>query len=375
MTQPSLRIGFGVTALGKGSARHELDGIGYYTQELGATLVSRGHHITPYQFGNTPFDQFLGQPVHRWPRYQQTVVLSALTGMAMPGSDQLNGQVDLFHSTDHFIPRIKSVPHVATLMDVIPLSNPEWMLHRLRKTKNAIWKQSTHWPDHIITISEYSKSQLVEYLGLRSDDISVSYLGVDRRYYDRFNRETIGACLTKHGLGEQFFLFVGTLQPRKNLEKLVSAHLALPPEVRQAFPLVIVGREGWGNINWTTLLGRDHIHWLQHVSDIEKRALMQTGTAMVFPSLAEGFGLPVIEAFASELPVIASNTTAIPEVAGNAALLVDPEDVGMLSEAMLALALDESHRQDMKQKGLARAQTFTWETCAEATLKAYQKVL
>ena len=145
--------------------------------------------------------------------------------------------------------------------------------------------------------------------------------------------------------------------------------------MRRACPLVIVGREGWGNINWNTLLDRDHIHWLQHVSDIEKRALMQTGTAMVFPSLAEGFGLPVIEAFASELPVIASNTTAIPEVADDAALLVDPEDIGMLFESMLTLALDESRRKDMKQKGLARAATFTWEACAEATLKAYQKVL
>ena len=375
MTQPPLRIGFGVTALGRGAVLNELDGIGYYTQELGATLVSRGHRITPFQFGNAPFDQFLGQPVHRWPRYQQTVVLSALTGMAMPGSDQLKGKIDLFHSTDHFIPRIKSVPHVATLMDVIPLSNPEWMLHRFRKTKNAIWKQSTHWPDHVITISEYSKSQLVEYLGLSSEHISVSYLGVDRRYYERLDRETIQACLTKHGLSEQFFLFVGTLQPRKNLGKLVSAHLMLPTEVRRAFQLVIVGREGWGDINWNTLLGREHIHWLQHVSDVEKRALMQAGTAMVFPSLAEGFGLPVIEAFASELPVIASNTTAIPEVAGDAALLVNPEDVGMMSEAMLALALHESRRQDMKQKGLARAATFTWEACAEATLRAYQKVL
>ncbi len=375
MTQPPLRIGFGVTALGRGAVLNELDGIGYYTQELGATLVSRGHHITPFQFGNAPFEQFLGQPVHRWPRYQQTVVLSALTGMAMPGSDQLKGKIDLFHSTDHFIPRIKSVPHVATLMDVIPLSNPEWMLHRFRKTKNAIWKQSTHWPDHVITISEHSKSQLVEYLGLRSEHISVSYLGVDRRYYERLDRETIQACLTKHGLSMQFFLFVGTLQPRKNLGKLVSAHLMLPTEVRRAFPLVIVGREGWGDINWNTLLGREHIHWLQHVSDVEKRALMQASTAMVFPSLAEGFGLPVIEAFASELPVIASNTTAIPEVAGDAALLVDPEDVGMLSNAMLTLALHEPRRQDMKQKGLARAATFTWEACAEATLRAYQKVL
>ena len=375
MTQPPLRIGFGVTALGRGAVLNELDGIGYYTQELGATLVSRGHHITPFQFGNAPFDQFLGQPVHRWPRYQQTVVLSALTGMAMLGSDQLKGKIDLFHSTDHFIPRIKSVPHVATLMDVIPLSNPEWMLHRFRKTKNAIWKQSTHWPDHVITISEYSKSQLVEYLGLRSEHISVSYLGVDRRYYERLDRETIQACLTKHDLSEQFFLFVGTLQPRKNLGKLVSAHMMLPTEVRRAFPLVIVGREGWGDISWNTLLDREHIHWLRHVSDVEKRALLQAGTAMVFPSLAEGFGLPVIEAFASELPVIASNTTAIPEVAHDAALLVDPEDVGMLSEAMLTLALHESRRQDMKQKGLARAATFTWEACAEATLRAYQKVL
>lgn len=375
MTHQSLRIGFGVTALGIGSARDELDGIGYYTQELGATLAARGHHITPYQFGNAAFAQFLGQPVNRWPRYQQTVVMSALTGMAMPGSDQLKGKVDLFHSTDHFIPRIKSVPHVATLMDVIPISNPEWMLHRLRKTKNAIWKKSTHWPDHVITISEYSKSQLVEYLGLRSENISVSYLGVDRRYYERLDRETIDACLKRHGLSKQFFLFVGTLQPRKNLGKLVSAHVMLPPEVRHAFPLVIVGREGWGNINWNALLGQEHIYWLQHVSDIEKRALMQTGTAMVFPSLAEGFGLPVIEAFASELPVIASSTTAIPEVADDAAMLVDPEDVIMMSEAMMTLAINESRRQDMKQKGLARAATFTWEACAEATLKAYQKVL
>ena len=375
MTQPPLRIGFGVTALGRGAVLNELDGIGYYTQELGATLVSRGHRITPFQFGNAPFDQFLGQPVHRWPRYQQTVVLSALTGMVMPGSDQLKGKIDLFHSTDHFIPLIKSVPHVATLMDVIPISNPEWMPHRFRRTKNAVWKQSTQWPDHIITISEYSKSQLVEYLGLRSEHISVSYLGVDRRYYERLDRETIQACLTRHGLSEQFFLFVGTLQPRKNLGKLVSAHLMLPTEVRRAFPLVIVGREGWGDINWNTLLGREHVHWLQHVSDVEKRALMQAGTAMVFPSLAEGFGLPVIEAFASELPVIASNTTAIPEVADDAALLVDPEDVGMMSDAMMALALDQSYRQDLKQKGLARAATFTWEACAKATLNAYHKVL
>ena len=375
MTQQPLRIGFGVTALGNGSERDELDGIGYYTQELGATLAARGHHITPFQFGNAAFDQFLGQTVHRWPGYPRTVVLSALTGMAMPGSDQLKGKVDLFHSTDHFIPRIKSVPHVATLMDVIPISNPEWMPHRFRRTKNAIWKQSTQWPDHIITISEYSRSKLVEHLGLRIEDISVSYLGVDRRYYDRLDRETIQACLTRYNLGEQFFLFVGTLQPRKNLEKLVSAHLMLPAELRREFPLVIVGRIGWGDVNWHALFGQEHILWLQHVSDVEKRVLMQTGTAMVFPSLSEGFGLPVIEAFASALPVIASNTTAIPEVADDAALLVDPEDVGMMSDSMMTLALHDSRRQDMKQKGLARAAIFTWEACAEATLKAYQQVL
>lgn len=375
MTPHLLRVGFGVTALGKGMLRNELDGIGYYTQELGAMLTSKGHQIAPFQFGNAVFDQFLGQPVHHWPGYQKTVLVSALTGMAMPGTSDLKGKVDLFHSTDHFIPRIKSVPHVATLMDVIPLSNPEWMTHRLRKTKNAIWKQSTRWPDHIITISEYSKSQLVEHLGLRSEDISVSYLGVDRRYYERLDPQTIQSCLSKYRLGEGFFLFVGTLQPRKNLDKLVNAHQMLPARVREAFPLVIAGRVGWGDINWKTLLGQQHIRWLQHVSDIEKRVLMQSGTAMVFPSLAEGFGLPVIEAFASGLPVIASNTTAIPEVADDAALLIDPENLEMLTDAMMTLATHESRRQHMKQKGLARAAVFTWDACAEATLRAYHKVL
>lgn len=375
MAGKSLNIGYGVTVLGASSVRAELDGIGYYTQELGARLAAIGHQLKPYQFGHTGLDAFQAQRVHAWPGYIQTTLLSALTGLSLPGSNRLKGKVDLFHSTDHYIPLIKSVPHIATVMDAIPISNPEWMASRFRGLKNRIRKTTAQWPDHIITISEYSKSQLIEHFGLKSEDISISYLGVDDRYFARLDEEVIRSHLRARGLGEQFFLFVGTLQPRKNLGKLVDAHLMLPPHIRKAFPLVIVGRVGWGETNWKALFSQDHIVWLPQTSDLEKRALMQQATAMVFPSLAEGFGLPVIEAFASGLPVISSNTTSIPEVAGDAALLVDPRDVGVISEAMMTLAANESVRQEMRQKGLTRATQFTWEVCAKATLNAYQKVL
>ena len=368
-------IGYGVTVLGASSVRSELDGIGYYTQELGARLAATGHRLKPYQFGHTGLDAFQGQRVHDWPGYPQTTLLSALTDLSLPGSSRLKGQVDLFHSTDHYIPLIKSVPHVATLMDAIPISNPEWMASRFRGLKNRIRKTTAQWPDHIITISEYSKSQLIEHFGLKSEDISISYLGVDDRYFARLDEEVIRSHVRARGLGEQFFLFVGTLQPRKNLGNLVDAHRMLPPHIRKAFPLVIVGRVGWGETNWKALFSQEHVFWFQQTTDLEKRTLMQQATAMVFPSLAEGFGLPVIEAFASSLPVIASNTTSIPEVAGDAALLVDPKDTGMISEAMMTLAVNESVRQEMRQKGLARAAQFTWEACAAATLKAYQRVL
>jgi alpha-1,3-rhamnosyl/mannosyltransferase len=165
----------------------------------------------------------------------------------------------------------------------------------------------------------------------------------------------------------------------------------LPLALRQAFPLIIVGRNGWGSqelVNRLNAYGSGGaggsngssgsaslVRWLQNVDDVAKRVLLQKATALVFPSLIEGFGLPVLEGFASQTPVITSNCSSLPEVAGDAAWLVDPYNVAAMTEAMATLARDESVGQGFVTKGLARARTFTWQTCAQKTIKVYEQVL
>ena len=169
-------------------------------------------------------------------------------------------------------------------------------------------------------------------------------------------------------------------QPRKNLERLISAHEALPSKIRQEFPLILVGRSGWGCDNLLARLGNytaegGSVRWLQNVDDLEKRVMMQRATALVFPSLLEGFGLPVLEGFASQTPVICSNTSSLPEVAADAAWLVDPLSQNALTEAMLTLAQAPQVADEWVAKGLIRARKMSWDACAAKTFKVYERVL
>jgi alpha-1,3-rhamnosyl/mannosyltransferase len=185
--------------------------------------------------------------------------------------------------------------------------------------------------------------------------------------------------VAKYRLPEQYFLFVGTLQPRKNVERLLDAHAALPPALQRSVPLLVVGRHGWGCERLVSRL-KAHVEggsvrWLQNVTDLEKRVMLQRSTALVFPSLLEGFGLPVLEGFASQTPVITSNTTSLPEVAADAAWLVNPLSVPDLTQAMAGLATQSNLREQFVSRGLIRARQFTWESCAAATVQVYQTVL
>jgi len=375
MAHKHLKIGYGVTVYSTGFNQGKLDGIGYYTQELAKSLSNTGCELFPVRFGKSKNVEGFEKKVTQLPRFTITAGLSTLTGLPPYGSKSLHAQIDLFHSTDHHIPLLNDIPHIATIMDAIPLAHPEWANQRFRSLKNWLWRRTAQWPDHVITISNYSKQQLVDYFKLKPECISVTPLGVDQRYFEHFSQNELDECLKQHTLPDNFFLFIGTLQPRKNLGCLIAAHRMLPKKLQAEFPLVVVGRVGWGNENWPALLNQKNIIWLEEINDTEKRALLQTATALTFPSLSEGFGLPVLEAFASGLPVIASNTTSLPEVAGSAAVLVDPTKPGDWCEAMQHLALNDSLRTDLKHKGLDRAKEFSWNACAQATLNVYQRVL
>ena len=378
-----MRIGFGTTALTKGMVSGHIDGIGVYTRNLLEELDKLNVEKTVVNFGRcntiSNHNLFPNHPKICLPiRYQAAVTYSFLTSLGFPGSRQLANKIDLFHAPDHFIPRLSKLPVVATVMDAIPLAHPEWTSRRLRVFKNMVFRKMARSAQHIITISECSKADIVHYFGISPERISVTYLAANQAYSQPVALEVRQAVLQKYGLERGFFIFVGTIQPRKNVARILEAHRMLPIQMQKAFPMVIVGRNGWGSDDLLpelhALQTRGVGRWLDNVTDDELYALLQSAKALVYPSLYEGFGLPVLEGFASGIPVISSNTTSIPEVAADFAILVDPERSDDIADAMQRLAEDDAWAAELVTGGRKREKEFSWAACAQQTLKVYRSV-
>ena len=369
-------LGYGVTVWARGEGSGHLDGIGVYTKALYSALerlpVAHCLPMKPFVFGRDKPLLPCGQP-------ESVVSRVSLHLLAATCGYRARCPVALFHATDHHIPRLRGVPVVATVMDLIPFLHPEWVTTSLRPLKNWLFKRSILSADHLITISEYSRQDLMRHFNVPRDKISVTPLGVDEAYFTPVDLLTRQAVLARYALPADFFLFIGTLQPRKNLAALLAAHALLPLAAQKRHPLVIVGRYGWGveellpRLQALKALGT--LYWLDYVPRQDVFALLQSARALTFMSLYEGFGLPILEAFASGCAVIASNTTSIPEVAGDAALLVDPTNPSAIAEAMQQVLRDEQLVASLRAKGRARAPLFTWDACARATRAVYEQLL
>ena len=188
------------------------------------------------------------------------------------------------------------------------------------------------------------------------------------------DEERRAAVRARYRLPERFFLYLGTIEPRKNLARVIAAWTRLAETC--PLDLVIAGREGWkvGPIR-AAAAGSTHttrIHWIGFVEGADAAALYSCADALVWPSLWEGFGLPPLEAMACGTPVMTSNVSSLPEVTGDAAVLVDPGSVDAIAEGMARLATDTALREDLAQKGQARAATFAWKRTAELTLESYR---
>ena len=376
-----LKVGLGSTVLINGLQSGQLDGIGHYCEEMFNQLnkLNRNILLHPVFFGKPPMPDLKGLVIESFPKYSSSALWSTLSSSDFFKTKSLQNDLDIFHATDHCTPRFSHLPVVATFMDAIPLSHPHWVNQRARWIKNLVWRKSAQWADHLITISEFSKKEISHHFRVDENNITVIPLGVDERYFVRLGQDVIDSHRQRLKLPERFFLFIGTLQPRKNLDRMIDAHEALPAHIRKEVPLLIVGRNGWGSeqcIQRLNAYGQGGaVRWLQNVNDVSKRVMLQSATALVFPSLLEGFGLPVLEGFASQTPVMTSNLSSLPEVAGDAAWLVDPYKVAEMTEAMATLAQDETVGREFVAKGLVRARKFTWQACAQETIKVYERVL
>ncbi len=269
-----------------------------------------------------------------------------------------------------------STPAVLTIFDLSCLRHPEthpatrvaWHRRQLPRALAAA--------AHVITISEFSRREISNYFGVPTDRLSVTHCGVSRDFRPRASEAT-RATLEPFGLRPQeYFLTVGTMEPRKNLATLIRAHAALEPSLQSRFPLVVVGKQGWKAKTTMTLAASHHSHGtlkLLGYVDSEVLPWLYAGAmAFAYPSLYEGFGLPPLEAMASGTPTVVSQCSSLPEVVGDAALQVSPMDVEDWRQALTELANNEALRTRLSTLGLAQASKFSWEQTADQTLRVYQ---
>jgi len=311
---------------------------------------------------------------------------------AVPGSRALVGLVrraltwraadparwDLYHEPN-YIPAFRfGGPLVITVCDLAFMRYPEFLpAERLAWLRKGL-KRSLEAARVVLTISQFSRKELLEFFpGLPPEKVRVTRLGVDAQFANaRFDEGGAEALRRRLGLPGHFILFLGTLEPRKNLQGLLRAYDLLPGRLRRRFPLVLAGMQGWRQAYYAPFLDkllRQRAAILTgYVRRCDVPALMRAASAFCFPSFYEGFGLPPLEAAACGTPVVCSNRAALPEVMGDAAVYVDPDSPEKIAAAIRAVLEDDGLRRSLSEKGPARASSFTWTNCARQTLEAYR---
>ena len=379
--QRALVVGLSANVLESLDATPRPDGIGVYTQALEHALIGRGTIVrrvgAPTRAGVRfvrPKDAALSFPL---PLKYMAAACAALR-IAVPLPAAIEREIDVYHATDYIVPRLARKPVVATLYDAIPLVRPEWANQRWRSLKNRLLRQWAQSADRVIAISHAAGQDLVEHYGIAPARMRVVPLGVSERWFDKPSDARIREALDRFRLQPGFILHVGTLQPRKNVDALVTAYELLPRAIRDERQLVLVGKYGWGvpklRARLAGLRQAGRVAWLDYVDRDDLHALYHAAGMFVFPSLSEGFGLPILEAFASGLPVIASGLPALREVAGPDVVWLEPSTAEAIADGITAM-----HRSGMDPARIAanreRAARFDWDACATRTLEVYRELV
>lgn len=368
--------------------RFPLTGIGRYTYEL-ALRLQQSPEITDLQFfagrrflPNLPIaanESGNGYSLKRAVQKNFLAIEAYRLLMPMLRKRALKGHADfLYHSPNYYLPPFAG-RSVATFHDLSPFTWAHCHAPQLARYLQKELKTTLLRADALITDSEYTRRELAEYFAWPIERIHTVPLASSAEFHPR-SPLILRDALKRHGLEVGgYSLFVGTIEPRKNIETLLDAYSRLPLALRTRWPLILTGYHGWRN---------DAIHerlevakregWARYLGFVpsEDLPLLFAGARLfVFPSLYEGFGLPVLEAMSSGVPVVCSNSSSLPEVAGNAALMCEPTDVEALTRLIQKGLEDGLWRTTAIEEGLLHAASFSWERCAMETLQVYKTVV
>jgi glycosyltransferase involved in cell wall biosynthesis len=286
------------------------------------------------------------------------------------------GAFDVYHATNYvFTHAVKRARRVVTIHDLTVVLFPEWHPRARVNSMTHEIARSLDIADHILADSAATRDDIVKQFSVRSERISVVPLAAAGSFRP-LPAEEIQKVLSHWGLVQDgYLLFMGTIEPRKNLVRLLQAVELAGSGIG---PLVIVGADGWGSDEVARHIERlqraGRLSYLGYVPDDARPALINGARGFVYPSLYEGFGLPVLEAMACGVPVLASNVASLPEVVGDAGVLVDPHDVDAIARGMARLWHDDALRRDLSIRGIERARAFSWERTASQTLGVYTRL-
>lgn len=368
-----MRIAFDGTTLTPGRT-----GVGYYTehllQHLAHEVAATGDEIVVVS--NQPIDT--ERPLPRHVRVHQGHRFPVRIGwMQMRARRALDAvQPDVAHFTNGMMPIGSPVSTIVTVHDMSLRLYPQCHPVRRLLLNRPLMHMAIRQAAAIVTVSDSARRDLLRFHGIPADRVSVVHEAASPAFRPIDDRAWIDRVRSRYGLPPRFVLYVGTIEPRKNLLRLMDA-FAQARQRGLPHHLVCVGPYGWSSRD---LAGRidhlglsDAVHFTGYAPFEDLPVIYNLGDFFVFPSLYEGFGLPVVEAMASGLPVITSSTSSLGEIAADAACTIDPTNTDAIADAMVTLAADPALRRDLSERGLRRARLFSWTQTAKEMLAVYHR--
>jgi glycosyltransferase involved in cell wall biosynthesis len=360
-------------------ARHlseKITGIGRYTLETLSRLTLTGHEWFLYSHKPIIIGDWKMDNVHLCTDNLTGGMLRMLWEQSLMPYRASQDKIDLFWSPAHRLPTLlpSRIARVVTIHDLVWKHAGETMRPLNRWLDSTLMPEAVRLADRIITVSAHTATDLLREMPNAQGKVHIIPLGVSS-LAPAASRES----LTSLGLVEPYFLFVGTLEPRKNLARLLEAFSRLPDSLRYSAVLAIAGGNGWGGVDVATIARKygvqDRVRVLGYVSEDHLATLYTHALFLAMPSLYEGFGLPLIEAMSRGTSVLTSNCASMPEVAGDAGILVAPNDVGSITQGLLKLLSNNVQRGILASRAIANSERFSWTRAAENTMKTFDDAI